>query len=132
MVSSGLFWRAVIAFLVVPGVVAFGVPVYLGFARRRSTLLYLFGFLPVALGTLLLLRCVREFYVAGRGTLASWAPPQQLVTTGPYRYSRNPMYVAVALILVGWALSFRSAVLVFYCLAVVTGFHFRVVFWEEP
>jgi len=42
------------------------------------------------------------------------------------------MYVAVALILVGWAVSFRSAALVFYCVAVVTVFHFRVVFWEEP
>jgi hypothetical protein len=39
-----------------------------------------FAAVPLSLGIFLLLWCVREFYVAGRGTLAPWDPPQHLVT----------------------------------------------------
>jgi protein-S-isoprenylcysteine O-methyltransferase Ste14 len=80
----------------------------------------------------LLLATVREFYVAGRGTLAPWSPPRELVTTGLYRVSRNPMYVAVVLVLLGWAALFRSLPLLVYALAIAVGFHLRVVFGEEP
>lgn len=80
----------------------------------------------------LLLWCVRDFYVTGRGTLAPWAPPRQLVVAGPYRYSRNPMYVAVVLILVGWSVAFGSIALGVYALAIALAFHVRVVFGEEP
>jgi len=111
--------------------VAFVVPlawVWLG----HLTLHWPFGLVPVAFGTFGLLWCTRDFYVSGKGTLAPWAPPRELVVIGLYRYSRNPMYVAVALILVGWAASFRSIGLLIYALAVVIAFQLRVVFGEEP
>jgi protein-S-isoprenylcysteine O-methyltransferase Ste14 len=111
--------------------VAFLVPVaWVWFAHL--TLHWRFGLVPVALGTFGLLWCARDFYVSGKGTLAPWAPPQDLVIVGLYRYSRNPMYVCVALILLGWAISFGSAGLLIYALAVVVAFHLRVVFGEEP
>ena len=90
------------------------------------------GVLPLGVGTALLLACVREFYVAGRGTLAPWAPPTALVVTGLYRWSRNPMYVAVVLILSGWAVGFRSWPLALYAIAMLVAFHLRVVLHEEP
>jgi protein-S-isoprenylcysteine O-methyltransferase Ste14 len=80
----------------------------------------------------LLLWTVRDFYVAGRGTLAPWAPPTELVVVGLYRFSRNPMYIAVVLVLVGWAVGFRSWLLGAYAVAIAIGFHLRVVFGEEP
>ena len=89
------------------------------------------GLLLVVVGTLGLLWCVRDFYLSGKGTLAPWAPPQNLVVVGLYRYSRNPMYVAVALILFGWAIAFLSIGLLAYALAVVVAFHLRIVFGEE-
>jgi protein-S-isoprenylcysteine O-methyltransferase Ste14 len=87
---------------------------------------------PVLIGTFLLLWCVRDFYVAGKGTLAPWDPPRSLVVVGLYRWSRNPMYVAVSLILVGWAVAYSSRPLLIYALAVMALFHLRVIFGEEP
>lgn len=98
----------------------------------QLTLRWPFGLVPVALGTFGLLWCARDFYVSGKGTLAPWAPPQELVVVGLYRYSRNPMYVAVTSILVGWAITFASFGLFVYALAVVVAFQLRVVFGEEP
>jgi len=53
------------------------------------------------------------------------------VTGGLYRYSRNPMYVAVLLILLGWAISFEAAGLFGYAVVVGLAFHLRVVMGEE-
>lgn len=126
-----LFWQALLAFLALPGTVAFAVPLLL-LAPDGGLFVDARGLIPLALGIVLLLWCVREFYAAGRGTLAPWTPPQELVVTGLYRVSRNPMYVAVVLILWGWALGFRSRPLAIYALAVMLAFHLRVVFGEEP
>ena len=73
-----------------------------------------------------------SFYTEGRGTLAPWSPPRHLVVSGLYRYSRNPMYVSVVLILWGWAAGFQSRALALYALAVMVAFHLRVVLGEEP
>jgi protein-S-isoprenylcysteine O-methyltransferase Ste14 len=75
---------------------------------------------------------VRPFASPPPGTLAPWAPPQQLVVSGPYRYSRNPMYVAVGLILAGWAVLYWSSALWIYALLAGFGFQLRVLFGEEP
>jgi hypothetical protein len=70
---NGLFARAVVAFLVLPGVVAFLVPL-LFWGPGTATFSNSWGIVPLSVGIAVLLSCVREFYVAGRGTLAPWAP----------------------------------------------------------
>lgn len=127
-----MFWRALAAFLALPGIVAFIVPVLFVEYGPRGWNPLMPGLLPLFAGALLLLWCVREFHVAGKGTLAPWAPPQHLVTSGPYRYSRNPMYVAVSLILLGWAAAFPARGLLIYALAVIAAFHLRIILGEEP
>lgn len=128
-----MLWRALFAFLALPGVVAIAVPALLAMSRLKAGgAFHAVGLLPLGLGFVLLLWCVRDFYVAGRGTLAPWAPPRHLVTSGLYRFSRNPMYVAVALMLGGWALSFASPTLLIYAVFVIVAFQLRVVFGEEP
>jgi len=114
-----LLGRAVLAFIVLPGVVAFVVPWLLLAPQRPGQSFHLLGVVPLALGTALLLWCVWAFYRQGRGTLAPWDPPQSLVVRGVYRLSRNPMYVGVVLVLWGWALGFRSESLAVYSLVVI-------------
>src|SRR5689334_25432088 len=47
-----------------------------------------------------------RFALQGLGTPAPIAPTQNLVVTGPYRYVRNPMYVAVVAVILGQAFLF--------------------------
>lgn len=130
--ANSLSLEALVAFLVLPGTIAFAIPLLWILLRVQDPSFEPLGLFPLALGVFLLLWTVRDFYVAGRGTLAPWAPPEELVVAGLYRFSRNPMYIAVILVLSGWAVGFRSWTLGIYALAVATGFHLRVVCREEP
>lgn len=127
-----MFNRALIAFISLPGIVAFVAPPLLSYIDPWRN-----GFLwqgtPIMFtGVTLLLWCVRDFYVCGKGTLAPWDPPKQLVTIGLYRHLRNPMYIGVVILVLGWAIVLSSPILIFYSFALFTGFHIRVKFYEEP
>ncbi|HSC79503.1 MAG TPA: isoprenylcysteine carboxylmethyltransferase family protein [Chitinolyticbacter sp.] len=124
--------RALLALLALPGVVAFGVPLLWLQLDGYAVLAHPLGLAPLLAGCIGLLWCVRDFYVAGKGTLAPWAPPQRLVVVGLYRYSRNPMYVSVLLIVLGWASCSGAWVLAAYAAALALAFHCRVVLGEEP
>jgi len=128
-----MFLRAVVAFLALPGVVALLLPLAIIWNRRpASDPWFSIGLVMLIAGFVLLLWCVRDFYVSGKGTLAPWSPPRNPVVVGLYRYSRNPMYVAVTLMLAGWTLCFWSPTLAIYTCFVIVAFHLRVVFGEEP
>ena len=73
-----------------------------------------------------------QFVREGRGTPAPVAPTRELVVGGLYRYVRNPMYVAVASMIAGQALIFRSVPMLIWLtvfLAAVVSF---VTWYEEP
>jgi protein-S-isoprenylcysteine O-methyltransferase Ste14 len=88
--------------------------------------------LVTLVGVAVLLRCVWDFFAAGRGTLAPVDPPRHLVVQGLYRVTRNPMYNGVLAALLGEAWLFRSVALVEYALLVFALFHLFVVLYEEP
>lgn len=89
--------------------------------------------LVLMLGGLLLLGAsVRQFAVQGRGTLVPLDPPVVFVASGPYRVTRNPMYVGVTLWLIGLTILSFDARLGRYTLCVVVAFHLFIVFVEEP
>ena len=127
-----MFLRALAAFVALPGMVAFVVPFLLLGDRHASRSPALPGIVVGVVGLLILLGCVRSFYVEGKGTLAPWSPPKRLVRGGLYRFSRNPMYVGVLLVLAGWALAFGALTLAFYAAVVAAAFHLRVLLAEEP
>ena len=127
-----MFVRALLAFLALPGIVAFAIPIVWCLLGASATLVQPLGLVPLVAGTVALFWCVRDFYISGKGTLAPWSPPTHLVRVGLYRYTRNPMYVAVTLILIGWAVAFGLPGLFVYTIIVAVAFHLRVVFAEEP
>ena len=128
-----LLLRAVAAFLALPGVVAILVPLLIVSPMIRDGVPFrLIALVPLVLGLGLLIWCGRLFFAQGKGTLAPWDPPRQIVVSGPYAFSRNPMYVAVVLILLGWALGFHSWPLLIYAFVTLVVFHLRVRLGEEP
>jgi protein-S-isoprenylcysteine O-methyltransferase Ste14 len=127
-----MFLRALAAFLILPGMVAFVVPLLIAHYDPWPAYASDTGLILMFIGVLVLLSCIRDFYVAGKGTLAPWDPPQQLVTIGLYRYSRNPMYIAVLIIIAGWAAYTGSHFVLVYGFVCAAIFHRRVVVHEEP
>jgi protein-S-isoprenylcysteine O-methyltransferase Ste14 len=57
----------------------------------------------VLVGLSLFVSSLRRFATGGKGTLAPWDPPRNLVIYGPYRYVRNPMISGVVFVLFGEA-----------------------------
>ena len=126
------FGRAAAAILVLPGVFAGIVPPIVArldpWCRRGSPV----GLALLAVGLLVVGWCVRDFYVAGKGTLAPWDPPRRLVVVGLYRWVRNPMYVGVLLVVAAWSVLLGSPAVAVYAVLLAVGFHLRVVTVEEP
>lgn len=128
-----LFLKNLVFVLVVPGTVA----VYLPWLILRGQPIGSPGYVLAAmllglLGGTIYLWCLWDFAAFGRGTPAPIDPPKRLVVRGPYRHVRNPMYVCVLSVLLGWALLYKSLALVLYALAAGAVFHLFVVFYEEP
>ena len=128
-----LFLRSLFFVVLLPGTVTVLVPRWLlagthaAWGVRAAVALA-----PIAAGAAILLRCVWDFAVSGRGTLAPVDPPEELVVSGFYRHVRNPMYVGVLAALLGEALLFASgAVLLWAATFLVVG-HLFVVLYEEP
>lgn len=90
------------------------------------------GLLPLAAGITVLLFTIRDFFAIGRGTLAPWDAPQELVQRRLYGRVRNPMYLGVLATVAGETLLWSSAGLLLYLLLLALAFHLRVVLYEEP
>jgi protein-S-isoprenylcysteine O-methyltransferase Ste14 len=85
----------------------------------------------LCLGVSVMLWCIRDFAVVGRGTLAPVDPPSVLVRKGLYRYVRNPMYLGALMTLAGEAAFFRSGSLLIYIAVWFTLVNVVVIFYEE-
>jgi protein-S-isoprenylcysteine O-methyltransferase Ste14 len=82
-------------------------------------------------GTALYVWCVWNFAAVGRGTPGPWDAPSRVVAAGPYRWVRNPIYIAALLIVLGQAWLFMSLRLLTYAGAMAVFFHLFVTGYEE-
>jgi protein-S-isoprenylcysteine O-methyltransferase Ste14 len=123
--------------LIAPGTVAGLVPWWISGWRIRPPLLHFsplrwIGVLLIVAGVPVLLDSFAHFALKGLGTPAPVFPTRHLVVSGLYRYVRNPMYLAVAAVVVGQALLFGSVQVLEYGILVCVGFHMFVLLYEEP
>lgn len=66
-----------------------------------SSLFLALGFISFFAGASLAVWTMVLFWKVGKGTLAPWAPTQNLVVKGPYCFVRNPMLSGVLAMLLG-------------------------------
>lgn len=127
-----MFVKALLAVLIVPGVFAGIIPLFIVDLDPWRSDSKTFGIIFIILGLIILLRCVRDFYVYGKGTLLPWIPTNHLVIIGLYRYTRNPMYLGILTLISGIALLFASPLLGIYTATFAIIFHLRTIYSEEP
>jgi protein-S-isoprenylcysteine O-methyltransferase Ste14 len=132
-----LITRALFFTLLFPVMVTIIVP-YLVLGPSAIDSLSEFSFLRIlacilaGAGWAILLHCIWAFAFYGKGTLAPIDAPKLLVIHGLYRFTRNPMYLAVFLVLLTEVVFFQRRSLIEYLIIVALFFHLFVVLYEEP
>jgi protein-S-isoprenylcysteine O-methyltransferase Ste14 len=122
-------------FLVVePGVVAGLVPWALtGWkVAHPPPIVAAVGYVILVAGVAVLLHAFARFVIEGVGTPAPVAPTRHLVIGGLYRYVRNPMYIAVALTIIGQAMVLGRPVLLVYAVVFGVTVGSFVYVYEQP
>jgi protein-S-isoprenylcysteine O-methyltransferase Ste14 len=128
------FTRAeVVAFSVASWLAIFGIIPWaigrrgrrVGWSTGRPAPLNRLGLVPLGLGAAGLTWCLAAHYAPGE-TVALSLIPENLISSGPYRFSRNPMYVSEEATLVGWTLYFGSPGLLGCTVALATAMRYAV------
>jgi len=131
-----LFLRNLFFTILQPGLVAGLIPYWIlgnvADAPGPYAIHHYAGIIVFITGFVIMVSCIVNFAVKGRGTLSPVDPTQRLVITGLYRLSRNPMYVGVMLILAGEAIFFQSVNLWIYLVFVFIAFNLFILLHEEP
>jgi len=126
--------KSLLFLIIAPGMVAGYIPLALlrkGSMISTGFLAYL-AFPLWIIGAVILLWSFWNFLVQGRGTPAPIDPPKELAATGFYRYTRNPMYVGVLLVIIGHFLWFGFWNLLFYAVVIFFAFNAFIAYYEEP
>jgi protein-S-isoprenylcysteine O-methyltransferase Ste14 len=128
-----LLFKNLLFTLIMPGTVGVYVPLFLARSLpAASGAVLALASVILAVGIAIYGWCLWDFATLGRGTPAPIDPPKRLVMRGLYRYTRNPMYVGVLTVILGWAILFHSVPLLSYAACVGVVFHLFAVLYEEP
>ena len=123
----------VVVFSIVSWSIVFGVvPVWvalrgrrLGWRRGRPGPFNRLGVVVLGFAVSGLTWCLAAHYRPDE-TVAVSLMPEKLISRGPYRFSRNPMYVSEEATLIGWTVYFGSPGLLAFSLAVATAMRYAV------
>ena len=127
-----LFFKNLLFTVLVPGTVAVYLPLLIAQGNLQSSRLhFVLSLLVFLIGLIIYGWCLWDFASFGRGTPAPIDAPKKLVTHGLYQYSRNPMYLGVLTVILGWIVLFWNLALLAYGFVVWLVFHFFVVYYEE-
>ncbi len=86
-----------------------------GYHYKRPDMAFgIVGSLLLATGLFLSIWTMILFAKVGKGTLAPWNPPKNLIVKGPYCFVRNPMIIGVLLILISECFFFSAIQLVWW------------------
>ena len=140
-----LWVKGILFTILVPGTVAVYIPWL--FMRNRlpdinTGLFHWAGLLIMIAGIFIYLLTTFSFLLKGKGTPAIWftkaisfiigEEPVKMVSSGLYKYSRNPMYIGVMTIVTGQGLYFQYSVVLWYALSLFIIFNFVVIVIEDP
>jgi protein-S-isoprenylcysteine O-methyltransferase Ste14 len=121
-----------------PGLVAGVIPYFILGSDRVTQLIeqsmqgvQVISCIVIVVGFIVMILCILRFAMEGRGTLSPVDPTKKLVIHGLYRYSRNPMYVGVMLMLIGEAL-YSGRGLWIYTTIIFASFNIFIFIHEEP
>ncbi|GAB3926987.1 methyltransferase family protein [Larkinella terrae] len=137
-VIQSLFLRNLFFTLLQPGIVTGLIPYLIVRNQLRSLFAKPFEihhYLGIGiwfLGLIILTDCIIRFATEGRGTISPADPTKRLVVKGLYRFSRNPMYVGVMLVLIGEAVFCPAIALWMYTISVFIAVSVFVITHEEP
>lgn len=96
----------------------------------EAPLRYPLAVLPAGAGAALIAAALGLFRKAGTRP-EPWRPATALVTGGLYRFTRNPMYLGMALLHAGLALAFDSPVALLLLAPGIAVIHYGVIAREE-
>lgn len=141
-----LLWlRGMLFTILIPGTVAGYIPYLLMRHRVPDMNIGIFrwtGVVIISAGVVIYLSTIISFLLKGKGTPAIWftkvigfiigEEPVQMVSSGLYRYSRNPMYLGVIATVAGQGIFFQYSITLWYALSLIVIFNFVVILIEEP
>jgi protein-S-isoprenylcysteine O-methyltransferase Ste14 len=90
----------------------------------------LLGGILVLVGLALVLSAGYRFHIAGTPA-PPWKPVTAFVTNGIYRYTRNPMYLGMAIVYAGLAVCADSVIALVALVAVIVIIRYQVIGREE-
>ncbi len=95
-----------------------------------SPLLQVAALVLLGLGVVLFVWSTMPF-LTHKTSLLPWTPDSKLLTAGPYRFSRNPMYAGMALLYLGLSLQLGSGLAMILILPVILVINQYVIKGEE-
>ncbi|NVO10773.1 MAG: isoprenylcysteine carboxylmethyltransferase family protein [Bacteroidales bacterium] len=90
------------------------------------------GIFIMCIGLFIMILTISSFVRIGKGTLAPWNPTKKIVISGLYAYVRNPMIIAVLIVLIGESIAVLSLNIFIWTVIffVINNIYFLV--YEEP